>query len=135
MLGFPTETEYDIRLTQCLIKEIMPNWVYCNVFIPLPGTKYYEWLVEHNFIDSTNAWRSDALKNIIMNYTDTMSDEKFLNLVDETFRMCYKINTRLINIIKRAPIRSYIRNPSLALADLKRVAQYIRSRNSFQQKQ
>ncbi len=131
MLGFPTETEYDIRLTQNLIKDITPNWVYCNVFIPLAGTKYYEWLSKRNLIDSKNAWKGDAIKNIIMNYTDTLTNEKFLNLVDETFKMCYKINTRMRNMIKRAPIKSYIRNPSLAFDDLKRVMQYLKLRNEL----
>jgi len=107
MIGFPSETEFDIRLTQKAIRELQPNWVYCNVLVPLPGTVFYNRCLEHKLIDPTNAWRGDSIKNIIMNFTNTIPDDLFFNLVDETFQLCYKINSSIINIIKRAPIRQY----------------------------
>jgi radical SAM superfamily enzyme YgiQ (UPF0313 family) len=125
MLGFPTETEYDIRLTQRIIKEIHPDWIYCNVLIPLPGTKYYEWCVEHKIVDPDNAWRGDTMKSIIMNVTGTVPDERFFKLVDETFMLCYKINTNIMNLIKRIPIKHYIKNPLMIFVDVKRVLKYM----------
>lgn len=127
MLGFPTETEYDIRLTQKIIKEIKPNWVYCNVLIPLPGTAFYNWGVANKIIDPTNAWQGDTIKNIIMNITDTMPDEKFFQLVDETFLFCYKINSNLFNLLKRLPIKQYFINPFSVFSDMKRAIRYIKS--------
>jgi radical SAM superfamily enzyme YgiQ (UPF0313 family) len=128
MIGFPTETEYDVQLTQDIIKEIRPNWVYCNILIPLPGTVFYNWCIERNLIDPKNAWRSGITKNIAMNFTNTISDEKFFKLVNRTFMLCYKINSNIINLFKRAPIRHYILNPFLAFADMRRGIQYVKRR-------
>jgi len=130
MIGFPTETEYDIRLTQRIIKEIHPNWVYCNVLIPLPGTPFYDLCLGLKLLDSAKAWRGDTVKNIVMNFTNVMSDDEFLRLVDETFTICYRINRNIVNLIKRTPLKQYMVTPSLIFSDLKRTVQYIRDRNA-----
>ena len=127
MIGFPTETEADIRLTQKIIREIYPNWVYCSVFLPLPGTVCYQKCVEYGLVDPAVFWR-DSIENIAINYTGTMGDMEFFELVNETFRLCYKINTAIFNIARRAPFVSYLKNPPSFLVDTKRIMQYLRKR-------
>jgi radical SAM superfamily enzyme YgiQ (UPF0313 family) len=126
MVGFPTESKDDILLTQQFIKEIRPDWVYCNVLIPLPGTGYYDWCQARHLMETESAWRGDTIKNIIMNFTGNLTDQEFFKLIDQTFRLCYKINTNIINLIKRAPLKSYIFNPGSALSDIKHALQYIK---------
>lgn len=126
MMGFPTETRQDILLTQKIIVETKPNWVYCNVLIPLPGTKFFTQCVEQKLIDPTLAWRGEGIDEIIKNYTGTMSDEEFFALVDETFQLCYKINSRMSNLLKRVSFRRYFSNPVSLLTDFKKARDYIK---------
>jgi radical SAM superfamily enzyme YgiQ (UPF0313 family) len=124
MIGFPSETMDDIRLTQNLIKEIRPNWIYCNVLIPLPGTNFYNMCVKNGSLDPSDAWRGDTIKSPIGNFTGTIPDKTFFKLVDETFQLCYKINTSLSNLVKRAPIRDYVSSPGSLISDIKKAASY-----------
>jgi len=128
MLGFPGETEEDIRLTQAIIREVKPNWVYCSILMPLPGTKYYEICLKDKLLDPESAWRGETLKRTIMNFTGTIGDQRFFELVDETFYFCYKINTNWINLIKRMPVRNYLVNPLNILKDVRRTFEYIKNR-------
>jgi len=42
MLGNPTETEEEMKLTLALAKEIKPDYVFYSIVAPLPNTKLYE---------------------------------------------------------------------------------------------
>jgi radical SAM superfamily enzyme YgiQ (UPF0313 family) len=128
MVGFPTETEYDIRLTQGVIQELRPNRVYCSVLLPLPGTVCYEQCIERGLLDLTNAWRGDSIKSTVMNLTTTLTDEEFYRLADETFDICYKINTNVFNLMRCVPVMSYLKNPSSLFFDAIRMAQYLKKR-------
>lgn len=99
-------------------------WIYCNVLIPLPGTTFFDICVKDGLLDPANAWRGDTVKSPIRNFTGTMPDETFLKLVDDTFRLCYRINTSLSNLVKRAPIRNYISSPRSLISDIKKALSY-----------
>lgn len=114
----------DIRLTQDLTKEIRPNWIYCNVLVPLPGTSFFNMCVEDGVLDPLNAWRGDTIRSPIRNFTGTIPDKTFFELVDETFQLAYKINTSLSNLVKRASIRSYVIRPGSLISDIRKVVSY-----------
>jgi len=59
-LGFPGETEEDIRKTICLLTELMPDDIGISVTYPLPGTKFYE-SVKNGMNTKTNWNDSDDL--------------------------------------------------------------------------
>jgi magnesium-protoporphyrin IX monomethyl ester (oxidative) cyclase len=118
MIGFPTETIEDIRKTQAMIKELSPNWVYVNVLIPLPPTQYYKWAVDNRLIDQRLAWSGDIYEHLQTNYTGTINNEQFDNLVDETFKLSFQINKKISNLWKRVPLQHYLRNPRKMLSDV-----------------
>jgi radical SAM superfamily enzyme YgiQ (UPF0313 family) len=126
MLGFPGETEEDIRLTQKIMREVRPHWVYCNVLMPLPGTVFYDHCVADRLIDPNSAWAGDSVRNIIANYTRNLPDKQFYELVDETFGISYTINTHFWNLVRRAPIAAYFKNPTRFLRDVKRTLEYMK---------
>jgi anaerobic magnesium-protoporphyrin IX monomethyl ester cyclase len=130
MLGFPTETEEDIRKTQSIIRELKPNWVYANVLIPLPGTDYFNWVVKNKLIDLEKAWSGRYLPHLQMNYTGTIKDDRFNQLVDETYDICFKINRSVSNIIKRLPIRHYLKNPIEIITDCRKFVNWRKKKDS-----
>lgn len=126
MLGFPTETVDDLRKTQDLIRELRPNWVYANVLIPLPGTECYRQVVDNGLIDGKLAWSGDIYKHLQVNYTGTIKDEQFNELVDETFDLCFKINRRFSNVWRRIPLKQYMHNPMKMHSDLRRFVSWLK---------
>ena len=126
MMGFPTETEEDIRKTQQCIHQLRPNWVYMNILIPLPGTKFFDWAVNEGLIDTRSAWSGDMYKNLQFNYTNTIDDDLFNKLVDENYELCYKINKRIRNVLKRIPLKAYVKKPHKAVLDMKKFADWVR---------
>ena len=128
MFGFPTETEEDIHDTLKFISEISPNWVYANVLVPLPGTEVFRICVDDGLIDEKKAWSGELYENLQVNYTGTMSDNRFGELVDETFALCFKINRRPSNLVRRIPVRQYIANPLKMLSDSQKLISWMRRR-------
>jgi len=126
MIGLPTETEDDIKKTQECIRQLNPNWVYLNVLIPLPGTRFFDWVVKEGLIDVKSGWSGDIYENLQFNYTNAISDELFNKLVDETYELCYKINKKMGNILKRIPFKAYIKKPHKAVLDVKKFADWVK---------
>lgn len=126
MIGFPTETEDDIKKTQECIYQLSPNWVYMNVLIPLPGTNFFDWAVKEGLIDAKLAWCGDIYENLQSNYTNVINDELFNELVDESYESCYKINKKMSNILRRIPLKAYIKKPHKAILDIKKFSDWIR---------
>ncbi len=51
MVGLPTETEEDFKMTEVLIREIRPNFVAPFFATPYPGTELYRMAVDNKWID------------------------------------------------------------------------------------
>ncbi|MBL7070867.1 MAG: radical SAM protein [Candidatus Omnitrophica bacterium] len=126
MMGFPTEGPEDIKKTEALIRELNPNWVYMNVLIPLPGTKFFDRAVSDGLIAPERAWSGDIYKHLQANYTGKIDDEEFNGLVDEAYALCYKLDKRVTNIFKRIPFRAYLKQPQKVLSDTKKFAEWVR---------
>lgn len=121
MIGFPTETTKDIQDTRKFISELDPNWVYANVLIPLPGTEIFRMCVEKGLIDEKMAWSGELYKDLQTNYTGTIKDDEFNELVDGIFGLCFKINKKASNLFRRMPIRQYIIDPSKIISDSRKL--------------
>lgn len=126
MIGFPTETEDDVKKTQECIYQLSPSWVYMNVLIPLPGTKFFDWAVKEGLIDTKLAWHGDIYENLQFNYTNVINDKLFNELVDESYELCYKINKKMGNVLKRIPLKAYIKKPHKAISDMRKFADWVR---------
>ncbi len=51
IVGFPEETEEDIRLTDDLIDRIKPDFTGKNVFVGIPGSELYDYLRTNNLYE------------------------------------------------------------------------------------
>jgi hypothetical protein len=130
MIGNPTETIKDIRMTQKFILDNDIDSYGVCITTPLPGTKLWKWCEEKHLIPKKFRW-SD------FNYTggkipvlacDTIPYKKLNNLYYETaYLKTSKGNLLLSRVLKEIimhPIKhtkSIIRNPWRVLNVLKRV--------------
>ena len=72
MVGFPKETQADIKLTAKIIKEVKPDEVRIHIVSPYPGSKLREYFEEHNLLETDDYYRFDSRKNVI-HHTDEMT--------------------------------------------------------------
>lgn len=73
MLGNPTETEEEMRMTLELAKEIKPDYVFYSIVTPLPNTKLWEMV--NAMLPDHNKIAVDDYKN--MNWDGRSFSEKF----------------------------------------------------------
>jgi radical SAM superfamily enzyme YgiQ (UPF0313 family) len=73
IVGFPTETENEIKQTERLIAELRPSQVLISICSPYPGTELYHELLMKGAI-SENSITNDNW-HISNNYTGTMTDQ------------------------------------------------------------
>ncbi len=58
MVGFPTETDADLRATMALIKQIKPDFLFVSVVVPLPGTRIFTEFKERGLITDPDRYES-----------------------------------------------------------------------------
>jgi radical SAM superfamily enzyme YgiQ (UPF0313 family) len=62
ILGFPTETKTDIQLTEKFIMKLMPDRLLVKIFVPYPGCKLYDYVVNKKIFtppDKLEGWAFD----------------------------------------------------------------------------
>lgn len=82
MIGFPGETEDDIRKTQELIKTISAKSITLSIYTPYPYDDLYS-------IDKLD-YKKYSHHSPNNNFTGTISDEIFEELLVETLKLCEK---------------------------------------------
>lgn len=80
MIGLPTETEEDIRLTQDLIKKISASNITLSIYTPFPKDNLY-----FEKIEDYTPFCHHSIHN---NFTGTIDDETFKKLAIETLLLC-----------------------------------------------
>ncbi|NMX21166.1 B12-binding domain-containing radical SAM protein, partial [ANME-1 cluster archaeon GoMg4] len=50
IIGLPGETKETIRMSKQLIKEVRPDILQVAVASPFPGTEFYEWCRENEYL-------------------------------------------------------------------------------------
>ncbi len=83
IIGFPTETETEMRDTLRLIEEIQPTFSQVSIFCPYPGTSFHEQLLREGRLGE-RFMQSDVWYPC-NNYTGTMSDEQFQQFAFRAF--------------------------------------------------
>lgn len=84
MIGYPDETEEDIRMSRELIEEIRPTYVSMSTLVPYPGCRYYHDLEKEGLIGENSDWNLYDPFSLDTHFTRNIGRERFRELVIET---------------------------------------------------
>ncbi|MBN1154693.1 B12-binding domain-containing radical SAM protein, partial [candidate division KSB1 bacterium] len=96
MIGSPPETKDDIQKTQNLIREILDmdtrNFCQITVTTPLPGTRLWDYAMEHGHITDHIDWKQFSLSPLMSNREDFYVNEhiefnEFLTIARDTMAL------------------------------------------------
>jgi len=108
MIGNPTETIEDIRLTQKFIRENdVDNYGVC-LTTPFPGTELWNWCEGKKLIPHNLKWSDFTYAKIPIKACEMISSKKLLELHYET---AYLIRPRRSPILLKRAIRDLLRHP------------------------
>lgn len=65
LLGVPTETEDDIKITYNFIKDIKPRQMYFNVLSPFPGTEIARYCETHNLLEPIDSYERYEITQVL----------------------------------------------------------------------
>ena len=85
MIGNPTETTEDIRLTQQFIKENDIDMHGVSITTPYPGTKLWDWCNEQGLIPKSFSWSDFNQNDLKVRACDTIPARELRGLYLETF--------------------------------------------------
>jgi radical SAM superfamily enzyme YgiQ (UPF0313 family) len=126
MIGLPTETCDDIKMTIDLMRELKPNYATFSVFTPYPGTELWEILLKNGFVSMNMDWHRYSHQSRTNNFTGTIDDAVFENAVNEVSRIFDAGNNSLANICRKAISRTtvYLHSPIEFVKDVKNYLNY-----------
>ncbi|MDW7761291.1 MAG: radical SAM protein [Acidobacteriota bacterium] len=84
MIGYPDETEEDIRMSRDLIGEIRPTYVSMSTLVPYPGCRYYYDLEKDGLIGEDSDWNLYDPFSLETHFTRRIGRERFRELVIDT---------------------------------------------------
>ncbi|MFZ3168259.1 MAG: radical SAM protein [Candidatus Methanoperedens sp.] len=117
MIGNPTETIEDVRLTQQFIRENDIDSIGVPITTPFPGTKLWDWCKENNLIPASINWDDFDMNKFSILACNTMTRNEIEKLRIETYSIFYKRRYKSIpNYILSNPkdaIRIAIKHPSI----------------------
>lgn len=98
MIGIPYETEEDVRRTIEFMQELRPDSVNLCTFTPYPGTRLYDYVIEHDLLERDLDYKIfDRIghHSDIGFFTHHISRERYVELLGEAL----DVSTRLTNRI------------------------------------
>lgn len=112
MIGSPSETLKDIRLTQKFILENNLDGVGVHTTTAFPGTKLWDIAKEKNLIPQHINWHDFTTGKFSLNLTDGISDAELKKLYQETVDIAFRINNfgstaALFRTALRSPLQSF----------------------------
>ena len=93
IVGIPGETEDDIRATEAMVRAIKPHWIGFGEFIPLPGSRLYQDLLNKGVLTS------ESVGSLVpQNYTemDDCTMEKYIKHIRNKIVIPTRIKSYLI---------------------------------------
>jgi len=119
MIGVPSETEEDIRLTMRLIKDIKPNHLHCSICTPMPKTYLYGKLMEDGVIDR-DYWldfASNPDPSFKTPFASQLYSAEELRRRQNTIQKQFYLNPRIIfhEILKTRGLKQFIAKSQMAL--------------------
>lgn len=129
MIGNPTETIEDVRLTQQFVKEIDAYSIGVCITTPFPGTKIWDWCKGRGLIPRSFKWSDFTYDKVAIPACDTISPEEIQRLYRETMdiiseKLPFKISHYLIKNL-RHPGKGIIKMLS-TLKDPIRIIKYLK---------
>ncbi|MBW2976382.1 B12-binding domain-containing radical SAM protein [Candidatus Woesearchaeota archaeon] len=82
MIGFPNETEEQIKETINIIEKIRPKRVTLSLFTPYPGTELFDYCLEKGIIDSNVRWELYSHQSKFNYFSPKIPKEKYGPLVE-----------------------------------------------------
>jgi anaerobic magnesium-protoporphyrin IX monomethyl ester cyclase len=122
MVGLPTETEEDAKMTIQFLEKLKPHWAGISIFTPIPGTGIYKALQAEGKIADKPNFEMFSHQSPHSNFAfSMMSREAFPELSQKTLEYIQNYNGSYRNLLRRGLSRGYHRNPRLLASDLKKV--------------
>jgi radical SAM superfamily enzyme YgiQ (UPF0313 family) len=119
MIGVPSETEEDIRLTTRLLKEIKPNHLHCSICTPMPRTYLYGKLMEEGVI-SHDYWLDFAANpdpSFKTPFASQLYNGEELRRMQNTIQKQFYLNPHIIlhEIMKTRGLKQFTAKAKMAL--------------------
>jgi anaerobic magnesium-protoporphyrin IX monomethyl ester cyclase len=126
MIGLPSETCDDMKMTIDLMKELKPNYATLSVFTPYPGTELWDMLLQKGCVNTTMDWHRYNHQSRTNNFTGIVTDAQFQEILDEASRAFDANNNSMANICKKALSKTtvYLHNPVEFVKDVKKYLNY-----------
>ena len=105
MIGFPWETEDDIRETLDFMEELEPDNPTVSVLTPLPGTSIYEYCKEKNLINYDDDFLTLFHQRSSHFHSEVLNEEQSKVLIEEAMRRCSDLAGRK----RRERIQRFVR--------------------------
>lgn len=120
IIGSPGETIEDIKKTQEFVhKNNFEGLIGVSIATPFPGTKLWDWCVEHNRIPKKLSWEEFSYRGTPITMCDAVSTEDLKRLQVET-------KYSGASITPLSAIKQFLRHPLRLLKEPKRILRAIK---------
>lgn len=111
MIGSPSETVEDIRMTQNFIRESGLDGIGVHMTTAFPGTRLWELAEKKGLIPKNINWSDFTTGKLSINFSDRIPDAKLKKLYQETVDIAFKTNNfgsaaALFRVAMRNPLQS-----------------------------
>jgi len=126
MIGLPSETCNDMKMTIDLMKELKPNYATLSVFTPYPGTELWDILMRNGCVSTDMDWHRYSHQSRTNNFTGVVDDARFREILDEASQAFDANNNSMANICKKALSKTtvYLHSPIEFVKDVKKYLNY-----------
>jgi anaerobic magnesium-protoporphyrin IX monomethyl ester cyclase len=122
MVGLPTETEEDAKMTIEFLEKLKPHWAGISIFTPIPGTGIYKQLQAEGKIADKPDFAMFSHQSPHSNFAfNMMNREAFPELSRRTLEYIQNYNGSYRNLFRRGLSRGYHKDPRLLASDLRKV--------------
>ena len=100
IIGLPGETKETIEKTLKLAIELDCDLLQCNVAMPLPGTEFYEYCLEHGYLRDSKYLDEHGYQSCVIEYPD-LSAKEIVDAVDDFHRRFYYRPHYILKLLKQ----------------------------------
>jgi radical SAM superfamily enzyme YgiQ (UPF0313 family) len=122
MVGFPQETEEDVRLTMRLMGKIRADRINLCVFTPYPGCELYDKVVEMGLLPKEPDWSNLSHQSPENYFSPKIPKDRLKKLLFEVAEQTERFNNSPFISLRRAYHKRnvYFRNPGVFLRGARR---------------
>jgi anaerobic magnesium-protoporphyrin IX monomethyl ester cyclase len=126
MVGLPTETRDDIKMTIDLMRKLRPNYATFSIFTPYPGTELWQMLLQKGVVSEDMDWHRFSHQSRTNNFTGTVDGVEFGKIIEEVTRAFDANNNTVGNLFKKALSKTtvYLHSPIEFVRDVRKYLNY-----------